>query len=275
MRYHFLSVYSSAVLPEVDVINRFYNERVYPRDTEGRCYRKIIIGTKHEMQSVTYTDKDKQNDLKEFNVVEAKFYQKLCSAYANSELIVLKDNHINNLEQIINVKEAQVKELEQAMQLKDDHINNIEENLRLKDDHIKNIEASIQVKDDYIQNIGEDLKLKDNHIKNIEAIIKAKDDYIKNTELILGEKENHICNIEQAIKLKDNHIKNIEDLLQQDKNEIQLKDNHINNISTENKALNDEIERLRGIQEEYRNELDAIYSTLVGKVLRKLVNRKR
>ncbi len=275
MRYHFLSVYSNAVLSEVNVINQFYNEKVYPRDIEGRCYRKIIVGSKGIVPDIAHIDKVKQNDLREFNLVEAKFYQKLCDAYENNEIITLKDNHISNLEQVINIKEAQVKKLEQVIQLKNDHINNIEGNLKLKDDHINNIEENLKLKDDHINNIEGNLRLKDDYIKNIETSLKDKDNHIKNIEVTLTEKENYICNIEQAIKDKENHIKNIEDLVRQNKNELQLKDNHISNINSENKALNDEIERLRRIQEEYRSELDAIYSTSIGKVLRKLVNRKR
>lgn len=289
MRYHFLSVYSNKVLSEVQVINQFYNERIYPRDTAGKCYRKIIVGTKNELKNIILAEKVKDNDLKELSIVEAQFYQKLCSAYTNNELIVLKDNHINNLEKIIEVKDMQIEELEQARQLKDDHINNIEANLKLKDDHISNIETNLKLKDDHINNIETNLRLKDDHIKNLEVSIKAKDDYVGQIENDLKLKDNHINNIEAVIKEretdinnmkvslqeKDNHINNIEDLVKQNKEDLRLKDNHINNISAENSALITEIERLRSVNEEHEKELDSIYSTLMGRVLKKLVNRKR
>ena len=64
-------------------------------------------------------------------------------------------------------------------------------------------------------------------------------------------------------------------MVKQEKVEMQLKDNHIDNISIENKALINKIEDLQRTQDEYKKELDYVYSTLMGKVLKKLMNRKR
>ncbi len=282
MRYHFLSVYSSAVLAEVNVINQFYNEKVYPSDTEGRCYRKIIVGVKQGIQQLTQKEKAKQNDLAEFNLLEAEFYKKLCTAYANSEILELKDNHIHNLEQVIGIKESQVRELEQIMLLKDNHISNIEKNLQIKEKQIENIEEMLQLKDNHINNIEAIIKDKDVYIESIEVSIKEKEQHIRETEQVIKDKDNHIRNIEDIVRqdkkelqLKDNHIKNIESMVKQEKVEMQLKDNHIDNISIENKALINKIEDLQRTQDEYKKELDYVYSTLMGKVLKKLMNRKR
>lgn len=154
MRYHFLTVYNGKLLNEIDTINSYYNEYVYPIDVSEQAYRRIIIGSKKSINGLDKINKDVNvgcNELMKLNEVEARFYKKLSNAYANIELVKLKDNHINNIENMLSMK--------------DEHISNIEDMLVAKDNEVNDLKEGIREKEVYID---QQLQLKENHIRNIE-----------------------------------------------------------------------------------------------------------
>ena len=255
MRYHFLSVYSNKVLEEVNVINSFYNKKIYPVDEGERCYRRIIIGSKNKLNYVEcIADKEKQMVLLSLNTVEAQFYKKLCKAYENNELLSLKDNHINNLEDMVKAK--------------DNHINNLEDMVKAKDNHINNLEDVVRAKDVHINNLEDMVKAKDNHINNLEDMVKAKDNHIDNLEYMISAKEGHINELEHVVEAQENHINNLENM-------INAKDNHISNIENQIVVLNNEIDVVRDENQKCKDEINRIYSTIIGKILLRIINTKR
>lgn len=316
IRYHFLSVYEGTLLPEVNKINTFYNDKIYPIDNRGLCYRKIIVSVDPALQEKIQEPSLEEESIQELSNIEAQFYKKLCRAYANNELLPLKDHHIDNLEHVINELRTQVKSLEESIGLKDNHIHNIEEIIEAKEAHIHDIEGII--------------KAKDNHIHNIEVIIKhnqkqlqLKDDYIKQIDREIQLKDNHIKNIELVVKSNQDELRAKEKDVKELNNQIELKDNHINNIQAqlnsmkeENRELNEQIKRLEeqvnqkdvcieqckekigseeqciydmeirlkdisnnlNLQEKINKsqseELDYIYKTTVGKIIKGRIQRK-
>jgi O-antigen biosynthesis protein len=134
--------------------------------------------------------------------------------------LILKDNHINNLDAIIHAKDTQILAIEPELA-------RLHHELILKDNHNNDLDAIIQKKDTQIQAIEPELArlhreliLKDNHNNDLDAIIQKKEmQYCVLSENYLTT-VNEIDRLNKEIEDKQRHIVNIEEELRTGKMSI-------------------------------------------------------
>ncbi|MGE0085827.1 MAG: glycosyltransferase [Desulfococcaceae bacterium] len=141
-----------------------------------------------------------------------------------------KNQHIQNLENVISDKNIFIRNIENALEERKKHISNLENIIASKENHIRNLETILKDRKQHSVNLEILLKDKEIHIGNLGNLIETKDVHIRNLDAIVEDRNRFIHNLEKKIRDKDRHIENLE-------SRIQDTDIHITNLESEIQEL--------------------------------------
>ena len=244
-------------------VDSFYNQNFYEFDHSSPSYRKVFVISKKgsNLEFIKNKFDITNSEITEVNLL--KFFDTI-SVLSNISMVKQlheKEKRIQGVENVLEAKESLI--LQQ-----NDHIKNLENVLEDKEKHIADVENVLADKEkliidqkDYGKNLENVLEDKEKYIADVEKVLADKEkliidqkDYGRNLENVLEDKERHIADVEKVLADKEKLIIDQKDYGRNLENVLEDKERHIADVE---KVLADK-EKLIIDQKDYGRNLEKV-----------------